>query len=150
MLASTELLLIRRPPECSWLPRRPGKFLKGEIFQNHRLLGCILWEISSTVERMQTITKAAQCENNSSLVMCFMIWSEVQNVSCQVLNFCGLAFTRSWWHSPVSLWWKQKAVRAVCGGWMYSGVILETSGGVDGLSRARRMFSELEKLSRLH
>ena len=71
MLASTELLLIRRPPECSWLPRRPGKFLKGEIFQNHRLLGCILWEISSTVERMQTITKAAQCENNSSLVMCF-------------------------------------------------------------------------------
>lgn len=29
-------------------------------------------------ERMQTITTAAQCENNSSLPMCFMIWSEVQ------------------------------------------------------------------------
>ena len=51
---------IRGPIKWSLLNRMLGKFPKGEIFRTHRLLGCILWRNSSTIERMQAIITAAQ------------------------------------------------------------------------------------------
>lgn len=43
-VASTEFLLlhIRRPLTWNLLPRRPEELPKGELFRNHRLLGCVL------------------------------------------------------------------------------------------------------------
>lgn len=41
--------------------------------------------------RMRTIITAAQREDNSSLVHCFMIQGKIQNVGCQVLDFCGFS-----------------------------------------------------------
>lgn len=82
-VASTAFLLlhIRRPLKWTLLPRRPEEFPKGEFFRNHRLLGCVLWENFSTVERTETITTAAPHENNSSLVTYDMGWSTERELS---------------------------------------------------------------------